>query len=80
MNPFFSLSTIDEWLPKAVLDASQSILSLAGSLVITAFVNFYFLVPVFFIGIIFIYIRKVYLKTSKNIKRIEGIGKLNSTC
>lgn len=68
-------STVDEWLPKAILDGVQSILILSGSIVITATVNPYFLIPFSVIGVIFIYIRKIYLKTSKNIKRIEGIGK-----
>lgn len=66
--------TVDEWLPKALLDGAQSILTLTGSIVITATVSPYFLIPVLVMGLIFVYIRKVYLKTSKNIKRIEGIG------
>lgn len=69
------IGTIDEWLPKAILDGSQSIISLVGSIVITATVSPYFLIPVFVLGVIFAYVRKVYLKTSKNIKRIEGIAK-----
>ncbi|XP_055319307.1 ATP-binding cassette subfamily C member 4-like [Sitodiplosis mosellana] len=69
------IGTIDEWLPKAILDGTQSILTLSGSIVITAMVSPYFLIPVLVMGLIFIYIRKVYLKTSKNIKRIEGIAK-----
>ncbi|XP_031636272.1 multidrug resistance-associated protein 4-like [Contarinia nasturtii] len=69
------IGTVDEWLPKAMLDGTQSILSLAGSIVITAMVSFYFLIPVLVMGLLFMYIRKVYLKTSKNIKRIEGIAK-----
>lgn len=69
--------TIDEWLPKAVLDGAQIVISLFGSIVITATASPYFLIPVSVLGVIFMYIRKVYLKTSKNIKRIEGIGMWN---
>lgn len=68
---------MDEWLPKALLDGTQSILGLAGSIVLTALVSPYFLIPVLVMGVIFVYIRKVYLKTSKNIKRIEGIGEFS---
>lgn len=68
--------SVDEWLPKAILDGTQSVLTLVGSVVITAMVNPYFLLPMAVIGLIFMYIRKVYLKTSKNIKRIEGIGEI----
>lgn len=69
--------TIDEWLPKAVLDGAQIVISLFGSIIITATASPYFLIPVSVLGVIFMYIRKVYLKTSKNIKRIEGIGMWN---
>lgn len=58
-----------------MLDGTQSILTLIGSIVITAVVSPYFLIPVLVMGLIFIYIRKVYLKTSINIKRVEGIAK-----
>lgn len=67
---------MDEFLPKAILDGVQSILILVGSIVITAMVNPYFLIPFAILGVIFVYIRKIYLMTSKNIKRIEGIGEL----
>lgn len=69
------VGTVDEWLPKSILDGAQSMLTLAGSIVVTAMVNPVFLIPVAIMGIVFIYIRKVYLKTSKNIKRIEANGK-----
>lgn len=72
----FFCSATDEFLPKAILDATQVILSMIGSIIVAATVNPYFLVPVFAMGFIFIFIRKIYLKTSKNIKRLEGIGKL----
>lgn len=61
-------------LPKSILDASQNILSVLGSVIVAAVVNPYFLLPVVILLILFILIRKVYLKTSKNLKRLEGIG------
>ncbi|XP_037037714.1 multidrug resistance-associated protein 4-like isoform X1 [Bradysia coprophila] len=69
------IGTVDEGLPKAIMDGTQSILTLLGSIVITATVNVYFLIPILVMGAIFMFIRKIYLKTSKNIKRIEGIAK-----
>lgn len=65
---------MDEFLPKAILDATQVILSMVGSVVVAATVNPYFLIPVAVMSVLFIFIRKVYLKTAKNIKRLEGIG------
>lgn len=66
---------MDEFLPKAMLDATQVILSMVGSIIVAATVNPIFLIPVLVMGLVFIYVRKVYLKTSKNIKRLEGICK-----
>lgn len=66
---------MDEFLPKAILDATQVILSMVGSVIVAATVNAYFLIPVAFMAYLFIYVRKVYLKTAKNIKRLEGMGK-----
>lgn len=66
---------MDEFLPKAILDASQIILNMVGSIVVTATVNPIFLVPIGVLGIFFMIVRKIYLKTSKNIKRLEGISK-----
>lgn len=65
---------MDEFLPKAILDATQVILSMVGSVIVAATVNPYFLVPVGVMAILFIFVRKVYLKTAKNIKRLEGMG------
>lgn len=69
------LGQIDEWLPKCFLDAAQVNLMAFGSIVITAVINPLFLIPVGVLFIIFIYFRRYYLKTSKNIKRLEGITK-----
>ncbi|XP_055306698.1 ATP-binding cassette sub-family C member 4-like [Sitodiplosis mosellana] len=69
------IGATDEFLPKAMLDATQVILAMFGSIIVAATVNIYFLVPVFVMGFVFIFIRKIYLKTSKNIKRLEGIAK-----
>lgn len=57
-----------------MLDATQIILALLGSIILAATVNPYFLVPVAVLFIFFIFIQKTYLKTSKNVKRWEGIG------
>ncbi|KAG4077286.1 hypothetical protein HA402_009915 [Bradysia odoriphaga] len=67
------MGATDEFLPKAILDATQIILNMFGAIVVTAIVNPLFLIPVGVLGIFFIYVRKVYLKTGKNIKRLEGI-------
>lgn len=72
------IGTTDELLPKAILDATQVILSMVGSIIVTAIVNPIFLVPIGVMSVIFIFVRRVFLKTSKNIKRLEGSGKITS--
>ena len=69
------LGSIDEWLPKCFLDSVQVILMAVGSIVVTAAINPLFLIPVGALFIFFTYIRRYYLKTSKGIKRLEGIAK-----
>lgn len=71
------IGAIDELLPKVVLDAAQIILLMFGSVILVALVNFYFLIPVAVIGCIFMILRTIFLKSSKNIKRLEGISKCN---
>lgn len=70
------MGNIDEWLPKTILDAGQILLIMAGSLVLVALVNPYFLILVAIISVFFLLLRNVFLKSSKNIKRLEGISKL----
>lgn len=67
------MGAADEYLPKAILDATQIILNMGGAIIVTSIINPFFLVPVTIMAIIFIFIRKIYLKTSKNIKRLESI-------
>lgn len=48
-----------------------------GSIALITIVNPYFLIAVAVIGTISMLFRHVYLKSSKNIKRLEGISKLS---
>lgn len=67
------MGAIDELLPKAILDAGQICIMMIGSLVVACVVNVLFLIPIVFLGFVFYWLRKVFLKTSKNIKRMEGM-------
>nr|XP_023023160.1 probable multidrug resistance-associated protein lethal(2)03659 [Leptinotarsa decemlineata] len=67
------IGAVDELLPKVILDSGQILLLMVGSLLLVAIVNSYTLILVAIIGVLFLSIRNVYLKTSKNIKRLEGI-------
>ncbi|XP_050309256.1 ATP-binding cassette sub-family C member 4-like [Anthonomus grandis grandis] len=67
------IGSVDELLPKAILDAAQLILMSVGSIILITIVNPVFLGVVAVIGSISMAFRHVYLKTSKNIKRLEGV-------
>lgn len=56
-----------------MLDAGQILLNMVGAIVVTIFVNYLYVIPIVILGIIFQILRKIYLKTSKNIKRLESI-------
>ncbi|CAG9859551.1 unnamed protein product [Phyllotreta striolata] len=67
------IGSVDEWLPKAILDSGQILLIMVGSIVLVAIVNYYFIVLIVIVGVLFLILRHVYLKSSKNIKRLEGM-------
>ncbi|KAF5307736.1 hypothetical protein FQR65_LT06607 [Abscondita terminalis] len=67
------IGSIDELLPKVILDAGQIILLMFGSIILVAVVNPLFLIPTGIIACFFLLCRMVFLRSSKNIKRLEGI-------
>lgn len=66
------MGATDEFLPKAVLDATQIIFNMCGAVIVTSIVNPLFIAPVAILMILFFFVRRVYLKTSKNLKRLDG--------
>lgn len=69
------MGSVDELLPKAILDASQMLLSIFGAIIVTLYVTPWMIIPLGALSIIFMFTRRIYLKSSKNIKRVEGISK-----
>ncbi|EDW63702.2 probable multidrug resistance-associated protein lethal(2)03659 [Drosophila virilis] len=67
------MGQVDEILPAVMMDVIQIFLALAGIVIVIAIVNPLFLVPTVVLGIIFYQLRTFYLKTSRNIKRLEAI-------
>lgn len=70
------IGAIDEILPKAMIDASFHIFNMTGVIIIAVTINPFFLIPILILSFFFNFVRKVYLKSSKNVKRLEGISKL----
>ncbi|XP_050309948.1 ATP-binding cassette sub-family C member 4-like [Anthonomus grandis grandis] len=69
------LGQVDELLPNAFIDTVQIILNLVGAVIVICSVNYYFLIPVGILVILFYFLRKFYLKTSTSVKRLEGIAR-----
>ncbi|CAB3379679.1 Hypothetical predicted protein [Cloeon dipterum] len=67
------MGSIDELLPAAMIDALQIGMSLLGIIVVVAIVNVWLLLPTLVIGIIFYFLRVIYLSTSRSVKRLEGV-------
>lgn len=67
---------MDELLPKAFMEALQIFSVMTGILTMVAVVNPWMMVLMVVLGGLFQMIRKYYLKTAQNIKRLEGISKL----
>ncbi|EDV91220.1 probable multidrug resistance-associated protein lethal(2)03659 [Drosophila grimshawi] len=69
------LGQIDELLPTVMLDVVQIFLTLTGIIVVICITNPYYLILTLVLGIIFYYIREFYLKTSRDIKRLEAVAR-----
>jgi len=46
-----------------------------GILIVVGIVNYYLIPPTLVIVIVFLKMRKMYLTTTRNVKRLEGVGK-----
>lgn len=67
------IGTIDELLPRCMLESIQVFLVLVGILVNIAIVNPYFIILMAVLGFCYYGVTLVYLKTSRNVKRLEAI-------
>lgn len=75
MNRFSKdMGSTDEALPKAVLDAIQVNLCTIGAIAVTIFAHAKLTILVIILSVLFYIARKIYLNSSTNIKRMEGIS------
>jgi len=68
------ISQVDEKLPDLIVDVLQTIFWLAGIICVVAIVNPLLLVPTSVLTVIFCKLRNFYLKTSRDLKRIEALS------
>ncbi|CAG9767622.1 unnamed protein product [Ceutorhynchus assimilis] len=69
------LGQVDELLPIAFIDTTQLLLNLLGAIIVVCVVNVWFLIPVAVMLCLFYLLRRFYLKTSRSVKRLEGIAR-----
>ncbi|ODM98987.1 Multidrug resistance-associated protein 4 [Orchesella cincta] len=76
MNRFSKdLSSMDENLPAAFIDVIEIGLVMIGVIIIVVLSNFYVIVPSIMLILSLGFIRKFYIKTARDIKRLEAITK-----
>lgn len=68
------MGAIDDLLPSAMIDCIQISLGLIGIVVVVGVSNPWLMLPTVIIGIVFYYMRVVYLATGRSVKRLEGIS------
>ncbi|XP_072387967.1 ATP-binding cassette sub-family C member 4-like [Diabrotica undecimpunctata] len=69
------IGSVDESIPRVLLDGGQMILQIFGSLILVGVANPYAIAMAAVLAVVAVIIRNIYLKTSKNLKRVEGILK-----
>ncbi|KAJ8960745.1 hypothetical protein NQ318_020038 [Aromia moschata] len=67
------MGAVDELLPYAFIDTVQFSLNLVGAIVIVSILDVYLLIPTSIMLVVFYFLRRIYLKTSRSVKRLEGI-------
>ncbi|XP_025405411.1 probable multidrug resistance-associated protein lethal(2)03659 isoform X2 [Sipha flava] len=67
------IGDIDDVLSSVLLDCIKMSMLLLGIIFVVGLANIYLMIPTFFIGLIFYYIRRIYLPTARRVKRLEGV-------
>ncbi|KAK3863657.1 hypothetical protein Pcinc_030600 [Petrolisthes cinctipes] len=67
------LGQIDEMLPITVFDVISIFLHFIGIIGVISYINVWVLLPTVLLGGIFISLRRFYLSTARDVKRLEGI-------
>lgn len=70
------MGSMDETLPKVMLEALQIFGVMTGILTMVIIVNIYMIIPTIIMCFIFYTIRVYYIKTAQDVKRLEGISRL----
>ncbi|XP_045033103.1 ATP-binding cassette subfamily C member 4 isoform X4 [Daphnia magna] len=66
------IGSVDEMLPSAFFDVITIALTAVGILFLVGLVNPWLLLPILFLSIVFVNLRQFYLKTARDVKRLEA--------
>ena len=69
------MGIIDEMLPPTAFDALEIFVNLIGILIMNSIIDYFIVLPTFILIFIFYWLRKFYIRTARNVKRLEGITK-----
>uniref|UniRef100_A0A1E1XAH8 Putative abc transporter n=1 Tax=Amblyomma aureolatum TaxID=187763 RepID=A0A1E1XAH8_9ACAR len=67
------LGTIDDLLPPTGLDITFIFLNLLGVLVVVAVISPWIIIPTLILFVLFFYLRRFYMRTARDVKRLEGV-------
>lgn len=70
------LGTIDEMLPKDMLEAIQILMFMTSAMIMVSITNTWLLVPIIVMVLLFFFLLTVYLRSAQDVKRLEGISKI----
>lgn len=66
------MGQVDEILPIAMMDVFQILLNVLGIMVVLCSINPWYLIPTVILALLFYLLRGFYLKTSRDVKRLEA--------
>ncbi|XP_071552963.1 ATP-binding cassette sub-family C member 4-like isoform X4 [Panulirus ornatus] len=67
------IGQIDDFLPGTMWDFIEILLNFLGIIVVISSINIWIILPTMGLGIIFVFLRRFYLSTARDVKRLEGI-------
>lgn len=77
MNRFVLMSVLDESLPAACYDVITIFLIMLGVIIVVILSNYYIFIPSTFLLISLMLIRRFYIQTARQVKRLEIICELS---
>lgn len=72
----YDMGSVDQLVPRTLLEVSQLNLKMFGAIVVTIFADVKLSIVILIMGFAFLWICKIYLKCSTNIKHFDGISTL----